>query len=230
MMDTRRGMRRAAQSGVLLVLVGLTGCGYAKRRDVDRQFDRLRADMQAADENLDGRVTQLDGRVNAVEGRTAALERELQTLRNDFDTKITELEGKLAFNVPVNFEFDRAEVRPSDRAVLRRFANVVRDHYPNAIITVEGFTDRAGSTEYNRRLGMRRAEAVKAYLVSEGLNGDRIRAVSYGKDENRLINRAYGPGAGMENRRVSLVIDYSDHRMPAGGRVITSATELELDR
>jgi flagellar motor protein MotB len=63
----------------------------------------------------------------------------------------------------------------------------------------------------NLALGMRRAEAVKAFLTAEaGLMADRVRAVSYGEARNRLVApKRQGPGeGGWENRRVALVVDY----------------------
>jgi peptidoglycan-associated lipoprotein len=88
---------------------------------------------------------------------------------------------------------------------------VAREYYPDALITVEGFTDPSGSEEYNLRLGQRRAEAVAAYLTEmSDLTGDKLRAVSYGEDTRRLVMpEGWGPGApGWENRRVVLVIDH----------------------
>ena len=103
--------------------------------------------------------------------------------------------------------------------MLERFAGVVKEHYPNATITVEGFADPAGSAAFNQRLGMRRAEAVAGYLSGQGaLDASFIRAVSYGEARNRqIVPGAQGPGEqGVENRRVALVIDYASQ---------TSATE-----
>jgi peptidoglycan-associated lipoprotein len=219
--------RRLTQGVAMIAVAGLVGCGYAKRDDVDAQFAQLRGEMEQEHQQIDGRVGQLDGRLNTLETRTAALERDLQAMREEFAAQIEDLEGMLAFNVPVNFEYDRADVRDQDRAVLDRFAAVVQEYYPGAVITVEGFTDPAGSAAYNRRLGERRATAVKDYLVQQGLLTDRIRTVSYGESADRLINDGRGPEAGLENRRVTLVIDYAQHGDQQGGaRVIT---EQELD-
>ena len=208
-MRSRKTIRNALRGGAVLSLAVLASCGYAKRDDVDAQFAQMRTEMQQADQGLDQRISQVDSRVNGLEQRTAALERDLQALRNDFNATVERMEGMLSFSVPVNFEFDRAEVRPGDTEVLTKFAEVVKGYYPNAIVTVEGFTDPRGSTGYNQRLGMRRAEAVRDVLVQNGLVGDQIRTVSYGEATNRLLTRQGGPEAGMENRRVSLVIDYT---------------------
>lgn len=207
--------RRLVRGGLLLGLVALAGCGYAKRKDVDAQMAQLRTDMQgeiqAGDQALDGRVTGLDGRVNGLETRAAALEQELRSMRAEFNASIEELKGMLAFNVPVNFEFDSDQLRPTDHTVLQKFASVVKGYYPNAVVTVEGFTDPAGSRAYNLDLGRRRAESVKAFLVTEGLQGDVVKVVSYGEATDRqVVAGAQGPGGdGQQNRRVSLVIDYS---------------------
>jgi len=210
------GMGQVARGGLILGLVALTGCGYAKRKDVDAQMAQLRSDMQtemqSGDQALDGRVTALDGRVGGLESRAAALEQELRSMRTEFNASIDELKGMLSFNVPVNFDYDSDMLRDADHAVLRKFANVVKEYYPNAVVTVEGFTDPSGSRAYNLALGQRRAESVKAFLVNDGgLQGNTVKVVSYGEAADRqVVPGAQGPGAeGQQNRRVSLVIDYS---------------------
>ena len=55
--------------------------------------------------------------------------------------------------------------------------------YPNTHIAIEGHCDERGSTEYNLALGQRRANAVKQYLVSLGINGDTLTTTSWGKEK-----------------------------------------------
>jgi peptidoglycan-associated lipoprotein len=216
MRSGKTSIRNVARGGAILSLALLASCGYAKKKEVDAQFAQMRSDMQATDQALDQKITQVDGKVNEVANRvnglaerTAALERDLQALRTQFNATVERMEGLLTFSVPVNFEFDKSDVRANDQQVLNKFAEVVKGYYPNAIVTVEGFTDPVGSQAYNQRLGRQRAESVKDVLVQNGLMGDRVRVVSYGEASNRLITRDGGPDRGMENRRVSLVIDYS---------------------
>lgn len=226
MQASRRTIHNVARGSAVVALAGLVGCGYAKRDDVDAQFAQMRDEMQTAHTQTDERIDGLDGRVNGLEGRLTAVESDLQALRTEFNTRIEDLEGMLAFNVPVNFGYDEALVRPEDEAVLQRFAEVVKAHYPGAIVTVEGFADPAGSTAYNQRLGMRRAEAVKEFLATQGLVGDRIKTVSYGESRERLIDDGRGPEEGTANRRVTLVIDYAEHGGQTGQRVITEPAEI----
>lgn len=220
-MQARIRWGSVVRGGLAVALIGLAGCGYAKRNDVDAQMTQLRQDMQsemqAGDEVLDSRITALDGRVGGLEGRAAALEQELRSMRAEFNASIDQLKGMLAFNVPVNFDYDSDELRMSDHDVLRKFAAVVKGYYPNAVVTVEGFTDPAGSQAYNLDLGRRRAESVKAFLLTEGLQDESVKVVSYGEARDRqVVPGAQGPGAeGEQNRRVSLVIDYS------GGSLVT---------
>ena len=167
--------------------------------------------MQAEHERLSGRIDDL-------ESRTARLEQELRSFRDEYRVTVEEMRGALRFNVPVHFAFDDATVREQDRPVLDRFARIVQQHYPNAVVTVEGFADPAGPRAYNLRLGQRRAEAVRDYLVKTGgLDPNKVRAVSYGEDPKRqVVPGAKGPGpTGIENRRVALVIDYAGAAAPA---------------
>jgi peptidoglycan-associated lipoprotein len=119
---------------------------------------------------------------------------------------------RLKFNVPVHFAFAKSELREADRPVLDRFAAVVREYYPGALVTIEGFTDPSGSAAFNQWLGQRRADAVKEYLATAGgLETGELKAVSYGESRNRqVVPGAKGPGdLGLENRRVALVIDHA---------------------
>lgn len=94
---------------------------------------------------------------------------------------------------------------------------IIAGHFPQAVVTVEGFADAAGSKSYNLRLGKARAEAVRDYLVQTGgLPADQVRAVSYGKSENRqTLKGKWGDGA-EPNRRVTLVLDFAGTQAAPG--------------
>jgi peptidoglycan-associated lipoprotein len=226
MQSLKTGAAMTMRTGVVLALVALTGCGYAKRKDVDAQLTQMRTDMETGDQGVENRLnTKIDEtntRVASLEQKAQALEGELQSMRSEFNTQIDQMKGMLSFNVPVHFEFASSDLRGEDQTVLNRFAGVVKEYYPNAVVTVEGFTDPAGSASYNMRLGQSRAESVKAYLEQQGLTTDAIKVVSYGESRDRqVLPGAQGPGEdGMQNRRVSLVIDYSGD--PLAVRPITN--------
>jgi len=189
----------------------LGGCAHVGQDDFQAEMDRLRSEVEAGDRANAARIDEVDARVAELEQQMQTLESALVEMGDEFDATVMRLEASLRFATPVHFGFDQAEVRSQDMEVLRRFASVVGEHYPGAMITVEGFTDPSGPAEYNLRLGQERADAVRGVLVGEGLMDGNVRAVSYGEDTSRLIV----PGASNEdteavlNRRVVLVVDHA---------------------
>ncbi|MCX7929612.1 MAG: OmpA family protein [Chlorobi bacterium] len=104
--------------------------------------------------------------------------------------------GTMVF-LPIEFDFDRATIRPESLPLLERIADAMKVH-PSLRLEVRGHTDDRGSDEYNMRLSQRRAEAVVDALVDMGVDRSRLRAVGFGKmrplventsDENRARNR-----------------------------------------
>lgn len=207
------GTRVAAVVGALGVAIGLGGCAAkVTREDFSAEVTRLREEVQAGDAQLGSRIDSTNQLVTDHTRRLDALDQELQAFRSEYNVSIERTRDLMKFNLPVHFEFSKSEVREADRPVLDRFATVVKEYYPGALVTVEGFTDPAGSAAYNQRLGQRRANAVKEYLASAGgFETTQVKSVSYGETRNRqVVPGAKGPGdAGVENRRVALVIDHA---------------------
>jgi peptidoglycan-associated lipoprotein len=165
----------------------------------------LRTEMQAGDRKV---AADLGARVDGLDARLTAVANELDQLSDEFDVTVERFESAVRFNAPVFFGFDEATIRDEDRAVLDRFASVIKTHYPNVLITVEGFTDPAGTAAYNRKLGMQRAEAVIEYLATQAaMDQASLRAVSYGEETQRLMDNERGPVSGQRNRRVVFVIE-----------------------
>lgn len=81
----------------------------------------------------------------------------------------------------VYFDFDKAEIREQDRAILSKNADALK-RFDFLRITVEGHCDERGAVDYNLALGDRRAKAAYDYLVSLGVPADRLKVVSYGKE------------------------------------------------
>lgn len=210
------GFEQRRVGWALLSVFGLalfaSGCAHVKQDELDSRLDQIRQEMQDGDQQNAQDIQELGSRLGDVESRLDGLEQDLRALQEDFDVTVERLETAIRFSTPVHFAYDKAEVRSQDRQVLDRFGSVVGQYYSGATITVEGFTDPAGSASYNKKLGQRRAEAVKTYITENSdLPGDMIRTVSYGESSDRLIAPdAQGPGeAGMQNRRVVLVVDFA---------------------
>jgi peptidoglycan-associated lipoprotein len=104
---------------------------------------------------------------------------------------------------PAFFPLDSAELDDAGRAVVTANAGLMRK-YPTWMITVEGHCDERGTAEYNLALGERRAVAVKTYLLSLGIAGDRVRIVSYGNEFP--FDPGHDERAWASNRRAHFVI------------------------
>jgi peptidoglycan-associated lipoprotein len=98
----------------------------------------------------------------------------------------------------VHFDFDKSDIRPDAEEILQRKVSVLRE-YPGVDLRIEGNCDERGSNEYNLALGQRRAEAVRRYLMSYGLEAGRFSTISYG--EERPLDRAHNDEAWSLNRR-----------------------------
>ena len=164
------------------------------------------------DSALQTRVATVEGDVSSLQNDVAALRSAMTALEQTVGAHVDDddMHGSMRVSLPVHFDFDRADVREVDRPILDAFAAGIRGSYPNAIVTVEGFADRAGSSAHNRRLTQQRADNVKDYLVSSGgLSADNVRSIGLG--QARQVNPdARGPGqSGIENRRVTFVVEYS---------------------
>lgn len=106
---------------------------------------------------------------------------------------------------PVYFDFDKSEIKASERPKLDAAAKYVKG-MPNAKILVRlyGHTDELGTTNYNQALGERRAAAVKNYLLTNGVPGDRIETTSFGETKPAGDN-ATAAGRAL-NRRVEVLV------------------------
>ena len=110
--------------------------------------------------------------------------------------------SKVTFAADAFFDFDKYVLKPEGRAKLDDLVSKIKDVNLEVIIAV-GHTDWIGTKEYNQKLSVRRAEAVKAYLVSKGIEKNRIYTEGKGKTQPVADNRTAEGRA--KNRRVELV-------------------------
>lgn len=103
----------------------------------------------------------------------------------------------------VTFELDSAQLTPRSRDVLERVADDLLEH-PTLRVEVQGHTDSSGAEVYNLDLSQRRAEAVRAYLLSRGVEARQVEASGYG--ESRPIADNDTPEGRARNRRVVISV------------------------
>lgn len=102
----------------------------------------------------------------------------------------------------VNFDSDSARLRPESLAILDNAAATLKE-WGEVKVEVAGHTDSTNSDAYNLRLSQRRAEAVRAYLIKQGVAADRLTAKGYGESSPVADNKT---AAGRyKNRRVELI-------------------------
>jgi len=103
----------------------------------------------------------------------------------------------------VNFEFDKATLRPGAKTLLNQAATDLKNqNYPDVLI--DGYTDITGTIAYNLKLSKRRAESVKKYLVSQGVPENTMTTKGYGKTHFIATNKTKEGRA--QNRRVEIHI------------------------
>ena len=112
---------------------------------------------------------------------------------------------KVSLKAGALFDVSKADLKAAGKSELDVLVSKIKDSNTQIEqITVTGHTDSAGASEYNRKLSERRAEAVKAYLVSKGLSGDRIVTKGAGDAQPVASNKTAAGRA--QNRRVDIDI------------------------
>jgi OOP family OmpA-OmpF porin len=110
---------------------------------------------------------------------------------------------KITFSAEALFDFDKSVVKPPGKQALDDLLNKLQGMNTEVMITV-GHTDSVGSDAYNQKLSIRRAEAVKAYLVSKGIDATRV--YTEGKGETQPIADNKTSDGRSKNRRVTVEV------------------------
>ncbi len=106
----------------------------------------------------------------------------------------------------VFFDTDSSELSPQARATLDKQAQWL-NNYNHYAFTIEGHADERGTREYNIALGARRAQTVREYLISRGVQAQRMRTISYGKE--RPVAVCNDISCWSQNRRAVTVLNQS---------------------
>ena len=104
----------------------------------------------------------------------------------------------------VLFGYDSSELDDDDRAILNNQSKFLNQN-PSLKVTIQGHCDERGTRECNLALGEKRASSVKDYLISLGINSERISVVSYGKERPQVLGS--NKAAWSMNRRSVTTID-----------------------
>jgi len=182
--------------GLLLLLAGIAvvaACGGKKQpetpapqanADSAARADKARQDSLAA---ADARAREEADRIarQRTADSLAALGRGTDAVRTMLATMI-------------HFDYDKSNIRPDDAGTLDQKISILQAN-PEARVRVAGHCDERGSDEYNLALGNRRANSAKSYLVSHGIDGNRVETQSFG--EERPLDPGHNEAAWSQNRR-----------------------------
>ncbi len=170
---------------------------------IKEQADKAKA--EAAFEKKQAQEARLKALQEAARAKKQMLELEnkLGQLSSEFAKVKQEKRGLVVTLSDILFDVDKSTIRMGTATKLNHLVNILKD-YPKRKILIEGHTDNTGTDEYNLILSKERAYAVMGYLLSKGLNEQKIQAKGFG--EIRPVATNYTPEGRQQNRRVEIVI------------------------
>ncbi len=175
----------------------------AQARQAQQEADAARAAAEAEQAKLaQEKAAAISDREQAEKDAQALRERLKEQLNAILQTRDT-ARGLIVNMSDVLFDFNQATLKPGAREKLAKMSGILLA-YPTLRLSVEGHTDSIGSDEYNMTLSQRRADAVRDYLASNGIDAANIQAVGMGKADPVASNdTAEGR---QQNRRVEMVV------------------------
>jgi peptidoglycan-associated lipoprotein len=191
---TIRDRRRLAGFVTLALLLTLPGCNHKRKPAL------------AAPPPADGSATATEDATSAGGERPdvqAVGGGDFATGADIPDTSSLTSSGEGGPLADIRFALDSAALSDADRVTLDGHAVWLQSHRDTRV-TIEGHCDARGTVEYNLALGEQRARAVRDYLVSLGVAAERLRPVSFGKEQP--VDPAPSEAAYARNRRVHFAV------------------------
>ena len=171
----------------------------AQRAEADARAARAQAEAEKARADQAAAQQQTQQAVNQTEQMRERLKQQLNQVLATRETA----RGLIVNMSDVLFDFNQYTLKPDAREKLAKVSGILLS-YPGLQLQVEGYTDNIGSDEYNQKLSEERADAVRDYLVTQGVPQPAISAAGYGKSDPVADNSTSSGRA--ENRRVELVV------------------------
>jgi outer membrane protein OmpA-like peptidoglycan-associated protein len=169
----------------------------ARAAQAEADADRARAEAAAAEAQARAAAANKSANdANAVRER-------LRSQLNSVLATSESARGLIVNMSDVLFDTGKYTLKPNTQISLAKVAGILQA-YPGLKLQVEGYTDSVGSDEYNQKLSENRADAVRDFLVTQGVSADNISATGYGKAKP-VADNATAQGRS-QNRRVNLVV------------------------
>jgi OmpA-OmpF porin, OOP family len=179
------------------------------------------ADVARDSQALEDRKALLEERKAALTKREKNITKDVSTSTSEVEQELAELRAKetergLVLTLgDVLFEAGQAKLTADAMRQLYPLVTLLKEH-PRREIFIEGYTDSSGSESYNLPLSQQRADAVQDFLVSTGINPERITARGYG-EANPVASNTNETGR-RENRRVEIVVTREGKKVAEKGQ------------
>ena len=141
--------------------------------------------------------------ISACSKKAAKEESQLPTAANADETIGDSDSGKALGLQTIHFSYDAYTLTDEAKSILKANAQILKDK-PGTRIQVEGHCDQRGGIQYNIALGEKRANSVKKFLAEQGVAGDRISVISFGKE--KPVDPAENDAAYAKNRRANFAV------------------------
>jgi outer membrane protein OmpA-like peptidoglycan-associated protein len=177
----------------------------ARTREANVSTSQLAsARVEIADQKREADATRMETDTARLAAAAEATKQsaELQRQLDELNAKATD-RGMVLTLGDVLFASGKAELKDGATANLNKLVAFL-NNYPNRTVMIEGYTDNVGSNEYNLGLSQRRADSVKGYLTSQGINS--VRLTSDGKGETMPVAGNDSVNGRQQNRRVDIII------------------------
>jgi peptidoglycan-associated lipoprotein len=180
-------MHKTLRTGLILFLIIpslAVFCACAKKATTVQKESKIETEASEAD-------------------RQKELEAEAERQRKEAEHRRFMAAKTQVMQEDIYFQKGSYRLQPDARTILHRKADFLKK-YPHISVIIEGHTNERGSRETNIAFGDRRAGAVKSFLIKEGIDRERLIAVSFGKE--RPVDKGRTEKARAKNRRVHFVV------------------------
>ena len=195
--NARRDAEAQAQQSQLQAQQAQLDAERARAAQAEADADRARAEAAAAEAQARA------ANANKSAADANAVREKLRSQLNSVLATSESARGLIVNMSDVLFDTGRYTLKPNTQLSLAKVSGILQA-YPGLKVQVEGYTDSVGSDQYNQKLSENRADAVRDFLITQGVQTDNITATGYGKSKP-VADNATAQGRS-QNRRVNLVV------------------------
>lgn len=177
------------------------------RRSAEQQATEAQRSLAATWDNLNTARRELAAQQSQLQQSQAQLAAAMASLNKIAQVKEEQRGTVITLDGQVLFVTGKAELLPIARDRLNQVAQSLKELDDDKLVSIEGYTDSRGADDMNQKLSQDRANAVKDYLVSQGVKAEKVRAIGRG-EANPVASNDTAEGRA-NNRRVEIVVQSS---------------------